>query len=129
MSATMKDIVTPFARQRSGERTNNGGAREKPPRSRGPPQNVGEESTELEEEEEEQTKTWTKKRRTCSELTVQLESRMSDMESATYCTLFLLRDRAIETDMQDAGRAYNDKVVICPDEERGVRTSGTSWRS
>ena len=44
-------------------------------------------------------------------LTVQLESRMRDLESATYCTLFLLIDSEIVTDMQDADRAYNERSV------------------
>ena len=52
-------------------------------------------------------------------LSVQLESRVRDLEPTTYCALFLLRGSAIVIDMQDAGRAYNDKLVNFPDEERG----------
>ena len=44
-------------------------------------------------------------------LTVQLESRMRDLESATYCTLFLLIDSEMVTDMQDADRAHNERSV------------------
>ena len=36
-------------------------------------------------------------------LTVQLESRIRDLESATHCALFLLRDSVFVTDIQNAG--------------------------
>ena len=40
-------------------------------------------------------------------LSVQLESRVRDVEAATHCTLFLLRGSAIVTEMHSAGRAYD----------------------
>ena len=51
-------------------------------------------------------------------LSVQLESRVRDSESATYCTLSVLRDKGIVITMQDADRADNDNVVHTPDEDR-----------
>ena len=35
-----------------------------------------------------------------TKLSVQLESHVRDLESATHCTLFLLRDSVIVTDVQ-----------------------------
>ena len=52
-------------------------------------------------------------------LTMQLESSMRDLGSATCFTLFLLRDSTIMTDKQSASRAYNHLVVNYPDRERG----------
>ena len=40
-------------------------------------------------------------------LSVQLESRVRDVEAATHCTLFLLRGSAIVTEMHSASRAYD----------------------
>ena len=40
-------------------------------------------------------------------LSVQLESRVRDVEAATHCTLFQLRGSAIVTEMHSAGRAYD----------------------
>ena len=51
-------------------------------------------------------------------LSVELESRVRDLEPTTFCTLFLLGVSAIVIDIQDAGRAHNDEVVNFPDEER-----------
>ena len=38
------------------------------------------------------------------QLSEQLESRVRELESATYYTLFLLRDSAIVINVQDSGR-------------------------
>ena len=38
-------------------------------------------------------------------LSAQLEPRVWDLESATYCSLFLPRENAIGTEMQDAGQS------------------------
>ena len=51
--------------------------------------------------------------------TVQFESRMGDLGSATYCLLFFLRDSANVTDVQGASRAHNDLAVHHLDKERG----------
>ena len=51
-------------------------------------------------------------------LSVQLESPMRDMESATYCTLFLPRRSDIVKEMQDAGKLYNEFATKHPDVER-----------
>ena len=52
-------------------------------------------------------------------LSVQLESRVQDMEAATCCTLFQLRASAIVTEMWSAGRAHDELVTTQPSVERG----------
>ena len=52
-------------------------------------------------------------------LSVQLESRVRDVEAATHCTLFLLRGSAIVTEMHSAGRAYD--VLVNYPTKRGKR--------
>ena len=52
-------------------------------------------------------------------LSVQLESRVRDVEAATHCTLFQLRGSAIVTEMHGAGRAYDELVNTQPSVERG----------
>ena len=42
--------------------------------------------------------------------TVQLESRMRDLEAATYCTLFLPKDSDIVKEMLAIGRHYNNMI-------------------
>ena len=53
---TASDVITPYGGQRSGDAASSGGSKQKPHRSRGPPQRDGEETA---LEEEEQTKIWT----------------------------------------------------------------------
>ena len=43
-------------------------------------------------------------------LPVQLESRMRDMEEATYCTLFLPKESDVR-EMQDASRVFSELVT------------------
>ena len=43
-------------------------------------------------------------------LPVQLESRMRDMEEATYCTLFLTKESDSVREMQDATRVFSELV-------------------
>ena len=50
--------------------------------------------------------------------TVQIESRVWDMEAATYCTFFFLRSSAIVTEVLNASRAYNELVTTQPNMER-----------
>ena len=52
-------------------------------------------------------------------LSVQLESRVRDVEAATHCTLFQLRGSAIVTEMHSAGRAYDELVNPQQSVERG----------
>ena len=52
-------------------------------------------------------------------LSTQLESRVRDVEAATHCTLFLLTGSEIVTEMQSAGRAYDELVTTQPSVERG----------
>ena len=52
-------------------------------------------------------------------LSTQLESRVRDVEAATYCTLFQLRRSAIVTEMHSAGRACDVLVNTQPSVERG----------
>ena len=54
-------------------------------------------------------------------LAVQLESRMRDMEAATYCTLFLPKDSDIVKEMLAIGRHYNNMIENHPEKERGSR--------
>ena len=49
---------------------------------------------------------------------VQIESGVRDMESATFCTLLLLRTSAIVTEVLNASRAYNELVTTQPNMER-----------
>ena len=51
-------------------------------------------------------------------LSVQLLSRMRDLEAATYCTLFLPEESDIVKGMQDAGRVYSELVTEHPGKER-----------
>ena len=52
-------------------------------------------------------------------LTVQLESRMRDMEAATECTLFLPKDSDIVKEMLSIGRHYSNMIENHPEQERG----------
>ena len=52
-------------------------------------------------------------------LTVQLESRMREMESPTYCPLFLLKKNDIVKEMQDAGISHNELQTNQPSPQRG----------
>ena len=54
-------------------------------------------------------------------LTVQLESRMRDMEAATYCTLFLPKDSDIVKEMLAIGRHYSNMLENHPEKEKGSR--------
>ena len=54
-------------------------------------------------------------------LPVQLESRMRDMEAATYCTLFLPKDSDIVKEMLAIGRHYSNMLENHPEQERGSR--------
>ena len=51
-------------------------------------------------------------------LTVHLESRIGDMESARYRTLFLKTSSLIVTEMLHVGRAYSELVTKHPAMER-----------
>ena len=52
-------------------------------------------------------------------LSVQLESRVRDVEAATHCTLFQPIGSAIVTEMHSAGRAFDELVNTQPSVERG----------
>ena len=52
-------------------------------------------------------------------LSVQLASRVRDVEAATHCTLFQLRCSAIVKEMRSAGRAYDELINTRPSVERG----------
>ena len=108
-------IISSFVCRAAEWRRNEQWRRQKPARSRGAqPRNDGGNITELEEEE---TNIWTKIFHVQMKLSAQLESRARDLELATYCTLFPLRDNAIVIEMQEADRTHNDKVVNSPDAE------------
>ena len=51
-------------------------------------------------------------------LSVQLESRVRDVEAATCCTLFQLRGSAIVTEVHGARTAYDELVNTQPSVER-----------
>ena len=59
-------------------------------------------------------------------LTVQLKSRLRDMEAATCCTLFLLRSSAVVTVIQSTDTAYNDMETNQPDKERVESAFGSA---
>ena len=53
--------------------------------------------------------------------TVQLESRMRDLEAATYCTLFLPKGSDIVKEMLAIGRHYNNMIENHAEKQRGSR--------
>ena len=44
---------------------------------------------------------------------------MRDLETVTYCTLFVPKESDIVTEMQNVGRFYSDMVTNHPDMDRG----------
>ena len=52
-------------------------------------------------------------------LSVPLESRVRDLESATCCMLFQPRETEIVADVQGAGRSCNERVVNSTERKRG----------
>ena len=119
---TMREILAPNAEQQNAERTTFGEGRRRPVRSRvaqsgndGGKNGAGREGAN-EDMDEEVTDFISQVH---MKPTVQFESRMGDLGSATYCRMFFLRDSANVTDVQGASRAHNDLVVHNLDKERG----------
>ena len=54
-----------------------------------------------------------------TKLTIQLESRMRDLEASMFCTVFLPTEGGIVKETQIAGRDYNNLVTNRPDRDRG----------
>ena len=52
-------------------------------------------------------------------LSTRQESRVRELEAATYCTLFVPKESDIVTDMQNAGKRHSGMVRNHPDKESG----------
>ena len=118
----MKEMMAAYGVQQNGRAKFSG--RRKPARSRGASQNDvprkqkrdGEEEAKGDAEDADVMDLITQAHQ---KLSTQLESRVTDLEAATYCTLFLPRENDIVTEMQNAGWFYNVMLTYHPDKERG----------
>ena len=116
----MKEMMAAYGAQQNG-RAKFGGRRT-PAKTRGASQNdvprmqqgAGEEEAKGDVEDADVMDLTTQAHQ---KLSTQLESRVTDLEAATYCTLFLPKENDIVTEMQNAGWFYSVMATYHPDKE------------